>query len=256
MIKNFTITALLLMSSVSFSQVTFEQSYTIAQDEGGDQTYFFNTETGSYHYAFDENNVLKIYTDSHTVFATINLPVDAGYSVNNLYLFSDKLFNSDNLIEFLLVTSSNSSGTYKMRLLNQNGTVLQELGDKNEALIVKTVSNNYKLITEKGYSVSNSYFTAKDVYALTGTLGTNQANMLSKKSIAYPNPVKDILNVTNPSNKTENTDIKIYSTTGKLVLEKNISNEKEDFIKLDVSALQSGVYVYRINELNSKFIKE
>ena len=255
MIKKITISALLLISSFSFAQATLEQSYIINQDEGGDQTYFFNTETGSYHYTFDGSNVLRIYTEAHSVYATINLPVDVGFTVSNIQLFTDKLFNSDNLIEFLLVTSQ--SGTYKMTLLNQNGDVLQQFGDKNEALVVKTVSNNYKLITEKGYSVSNSYFTSKDVYSLTGTLSVNQASAISKKaSIAYPNPVKNILNITNPSNKSGDKSLKVFSIGGKLVLQKNISDEKEDFIKLDVSNLQSGVYIYRINEVNNKFIKE
>ena len=75
---------------------------------------------------------MRIYTEAHSVYATINLPVDLGFTVSNIQLFTDKLFNSDNLIEFLLVTSQ--SGTYKMTLLNQNGDVLQQFGDKNEAL--------------------------------------------------------------------------------------------------------------------------
>ena len=255
MIKNFTIAALFLLSNFSFSQATFEQSYTINQDEGGDQTYFFNTETASYHYTFDENNVLKIYTENHSVYSTINLPVDAGSTLNNIKLFTDKLFNSDSLIEFLLV-SRNSTGVYKMTLLNENGTILQQFGDKNDALVVKTLSNTYKLITEKGYSVSGSYYTSKDVYSLTGTLSETQASMVSKKLIAYPNPVKGILNIKNPSDKRENTKLKVYNISGEMVMQKNIDKENEDFIKLDVSNLQSGVYIYRINEFNSKFIKE
>ena len=255
MIKKITIAALLLISTFSFAQATLEQSYTINQDESGDQTYFFNTQTASYHYTFDGNNVLKIYTESHSVFATINLPLDSGSTVNNILLFTDKLFNSDNLIEFLLV-ARDQSGIYKMTLLNQNGAVLQQFGDKDEAFVVKTMSNTYKLITEKGYFVSNSFFTAKDVYSLTGTLSTNQVSALSKASIAYPNPVKNVLNITNPSNKTGDTNLKVFSIGGKLMLQKSISDEKEDFIKLDVSNLQSGVYIYKINEVSNKFIKE
>lgn len=255
MFKKITLTALLLTTAFSFSQATFEQSYLINQDEGGDQTYFFNTESASYHYTFDASNVLRIYTETHSLYTTLNLPVDAGYTLNNLRLFTDKLFNSDSLIEFLMVTRS-STGTYKMTLLNENGVILQQFGDKNDVLVVKTLSNNFKLITEKGYSVSGSYFTSKDVYSLTGTLSVNQSNILSKTLIAYPNPVKNILNITNPSNKNENTNLKVYSINGELVLQKNISNENEEFIKLDVSSLQSGIYIYKINEITNKFIKE
>lgn len=255
MIKKITLLALFLTSTLSFSQATLEHSYIINQDEGGDQSYFFNTETASYHYTFDTNNVLKIYTENHSVYKTLTLPVDSGYAINNMYLFTDKLFNSDNLIEFLLVTRS-PTGTHKMSLINENGVVLQQFGDKQDALIVKTLSNNYKLITQKATYASNIYTTTKDVYALTGSLSVNQSKALSKSLVAYPNPVKDVLNITNPSYKTADANLKVYSVSGKLVLEKNIADNNEDFIKLDVSGLQSGVYVYKINEVSNKFIKE
>ncbi|WP_428233010.1 T9SS type A sorting domain-containing protein [Flavobacterium sp.] len=255
MTKKITLLALFLTTTLSFSQATLEHSYAINQDEGGDQSYFFNTETASYHYTFDTSNVLKIYTETHSVYKTVNLPVDTGYIINNMYLFTDKLFNSDNLIEFLLVTRS-PTGTHKMTLVNENGVVLQQFGDKQDALIVKTLSNNYKLITQKAFYESDIYTTTKDVYSLTGTLSVNQTNKLSKASVAYPNPVKDILSITNPSDKTENSSLKVYAVSGKLVLQKNISNDAQDFIKLDVSGLQPGVYIYKINEVSNKFIKE
>lgn len=255
MFKKMTITALSLFSAFAFSQATFEQSYTISQVGGGAQTFFFNTETGSFHYTFDASNVLRIYTETHSIFATINLPVDAGYTITNILLFTDKLFNNDSLIEFVLVTRSPPGDVYKMTLVNQNATVLQQFGDKTGAFVVKTLSNNYKLITEKGYTGPSPYFTSKDVYSLTGTLSANQSGMLSKV-IAYPNPVKDVINITNPSHKTENTSLKVYSISGELVLQQNIANENEDFIKLDVSNLQSGVYIYKIHDITSKFIKE
>jgi len=255
MIRKITLITLFLTSAVSFSQATLEHSYIINQDEGSDQSYFFNTETASYHYTYDTSNVLKIYKEDHSIYATLNLPVDSGYNVNNLQLFTDKLFNSDNSIEFLLVTV-NATGVHKMTLLNEKGDVLQQFGDKQDALIVKTLSNNYKLITQKATYNSGLYITKKDVYALTGSLSVNQVKDLSKSLVAYPNPVKDVLNITNPTDNTGDASLKVFSATGKLVLQKNIAGNNEDFIKLDVSGLQSGVYIYKINDVSNKFIKE
>lgn len=143
-----------------------------------------------------------------------------------------------------------------MTLLNEKGDVLQQFGDKQDALIVKTLSNNYKLITQKATYNSGLYVTKKDVYALTGSLSVNQVKDLSKSLVAYPNPVKDVLNITNPADKTGDASLKVFSATGKLVLQKNIAGNNEDFIKLDVSTLQSGVYIYKINDVSNKFIKE
>jgi len=69
----------------------------------------------------------------------------------------------------------------------------------------------------------------------------------------YPNPVSDILNITKVSDKAS---YKIYSATGQLVRQGNISNGK-----INVSELVKGVYVITIEEkgkdlFNSKFIKK
>lgn len=86
---------------------------------------------------------------------------------------------------------------------------------------------------------------------LTSTLGTD--DLISEKSAKiFPNPVTDILNVTNVS---PNAKYTIHSVDGKLVSKGNLSDNK-----ISVNRLEKGVYVITIeNEgktVQSKFIKK
>ncbi len=64
-----------------------------------------------------------------------------------------------------------------------------------------------------------------------------------------PNPVKDILTLTLP---TDNNEIKIFDLQGKLFLQQNIGQTAE----VNVSMLQNGVYVLVVNGESYKFVKE
>lgn len=84
-----------------------------------------------------------------------------------------------------------------------------------------------------------------------GTLGVNEIN--TPKVGIYPNPVNDILNVTNVSDKAK---YKLYSAAGQLVMEGNIEKKK-----INVSSLVKGTYVVSISDngkevTNTKIIKK
>jgi len=69
----------------------------------------------------------------------------------------------------------------------------------------------------------------------------------------YPNPAANILNV---NTTLQNFLVSVVSITGQLVL------QKKNCYTLDVSALSTGIYVFKLQDLNSnktittKFIRE
>jgi len=67
----------------------------------------------------------------------------------------------------------------------------------------------------------------------------------------YPNPTNDFLNVT--SSITTNKKIAIYDISGKQVL--NMEQDTSSF-SIDVSSLQTGSYILKINNVSYKFIKK
>ena len=88
---------------------------------------------------------------------------------------------------------------------------------------------------------------------VTGALGTSDLAGPKDGIQIYPNPATDFLNVTKVSDKAT---YKIYSATGQLVGNGNISNGR-----INVSSLVKGVYVISIEDkgkesFNSKFIKK
>ena len=62
--------------------------------------------------------------------------------------------------------------------------------------------------------------------------------------VAYPNPVRDLLNVNFTSSKSEKYAIKITDMTGRVVFgDENTSAEGENHVELDVKGLASGIYM-------------
>lgn len=258
--KNLTLIIFILFSSVSFGQLTLENSY-ITNDLSNNGN-FFNTQIASYYYTFNDiSNVMNIYNENHILYKTVNIPENSGFEIKKILFATDKLFNSDSLIEFIVISETSYLSTgieYKMILLNEDGITLFDFGNRADAYLVKTVTDNYKLIVSNrpGDAIPSSRNMTSDVYSLTGTLSVNQINILSKKIIGFPNPAKEIINITNPLKNNQNSVLKIYTINGNEVLRKNIQGNETDFISLDVSSLSAGVYIYKINNYSNRFIKE
>jgi len=78
------------------------------------------------------------------------------------------------------------------------------------------------------------------------------------QTIVAPNPVKDMLNVVEPS-KTFIRSVAIYSVSGALLLQKEMNNTMQVF-SLPVNGLASGSYLLQVNYKDEskayQFIKE
>lgn len=129
--------------------------------------------------------------------------------------------------------------------------------------IIKTYTDaafGFTLITDpcniqvdvEDFGADTSYGQALDFTLNVTTLGINS---LDKKVLsAYPNPVKDFLNVKYVS---EINNVKIYNLLGQEVFSKNIA--QSDF-KIDVNGLSAGTYVVKLmaneGQHSFKLIKE
>ncbi|MFP3590588.1 T9SS type A sorting domain-containing protein [Chryseobacterium sp. SIMBA_038] len=88
-------------------------------------------------------------------------------------------------------------------------------------------------------------------YNNTSQLGTKESEAAKKVFTAYPNPVKDVLNIENIE---RNLPVKIYDMSGKLVFETKTDDKK---VKIETSNLQNGQYILAIeNYAPYKFTKE
>ena len=71
--------------------------------------------------------------------------------------------------------------------------------------------------------------------------------LVTKRLQLYPNPANDEITLQVSAEDNEETKYVIYDSFGKLVMEKNISiSSGTSLLRVDVSALTSGVYMMRI----------
>jgi hypothetical protein len=248
----------LFIYSYSYSQATLEHTYSSGMEkENMSNALGFNTSGGLKFYTYNRStNTVEIYNQSHVLETSFTIPLDSGHFLSEFFFVTDKLFNSDNQIEFLYRSYKYDGGSttdYKVYLCNDNGTLLQSFSNRYHAGVVTDNSNNYKLILAGGNQnpLTNSY--DYDVYGLSGTLSTEQKGILAKNTnLAFPNPSSNVINFSNKGSNGIATTLQIFSIDGKKVVEEKHAEEE---IKIDVSNFQNGIYLYKLGNKSGKFIK-
>ncbi len=122
-----------------------------------------------------------------------------------------------------------------------------------EYAIYQNGYNWFVLSVNCGTKAIETYFDLVYVdNAITNIEALNRINSIN----LYPNPVKDNLNISLSSIKSENTSLQIFNSTGQLVLQQNIDLiNGQNNINLNVNHLNQGIYILRINETSQRFIK-
>ncbi|MCP2025386.1 hypothetical protein L1276_000526 [Flavobacterium sp. HSC-32F16] len=246
----------LFIYSYSYSQLTLEHTYSSGvQNLNMSNVLGINTANGLKFYTFNRTtNTVEIYNQSHVLETSFTIPLDSGHFLSEFIFVTDKLFNNDNQIEFLYKSYKiGETNNRKIYLCNDTGVLLQSFAGKYYAGIVKDNSNNYKMIlaASEQNPATNSY--DYDVYGLTGTLSTQQQDILTKKAFVFPNPSSNTINISNANNSGESSVLQIFSADGKKILEENHANEE---IQIDISRFQNGVYIYKLGNKSGKFIKK
>lgn len=251
-IKFLSIIATVFISNLSNGQITLEHNYITDGYFNYEQQYAFHTENSLFYYTLNttENKVL-IYDSAHTLYKIVTLDVGAGFTIRKLFLPTDKLFNSNNKIEFIII-SNNGSNPNKMTLFDEDGENLYEFGNRWVAQYIKIADADYKLLVGTD-GISPNYY---DIYDLSGTLNINQQQSLNKNEIfGFPNPTKNKISITNNLKNGQVAVLEIFDSNGRKVIEKNIVGESGE-IDLDVSQLSSGIYIYKLNGQTNKFLKQ
>ncbi|WP_185249533.1 zinc-dependent metalloprotease [Chryseobacterium bernardetii] len=152
-------------------------------------------------------------------------------------------------------TTSNNINTVNVDIFwsTDNGETWTTLlaatpNDGSEAVVIPNVATKSGRIMVKGsnhifFDVNNA-----DISVTTSELSTTENQLAGSTEIKlYPNPVKDILTLSNTSSER----FKIYDMSGKLVMEGVLQNGT-----VNVSPLIKGNYVIQIEKFTKKFIKE
>lgn len=114
--------------------------------------------------------------------------------------------------------------------------------------VISTLFNSSWGDGSQGQAVVNSIFTVDDVEFV---FATGIAESSAKANIeVYPNPVKDILNVSNSAGTPS--VLEIVDATGRSVMTRQLNGARST---LDVSALPTGLYMYQLRGTDRKVLR-
>ncbi|WP_312765351.1 T9SS type A sorting domain-containing protein [Epilithonimonas sp.] len=198
----------------------------------------------------DPTNVTMTLTGSSTAWLGVGFSPDGMAAGADGFIYNstanrDYMFNgvgvtpsADAVQNWTELSNTVASG---IRTLVVRRTLAGGAGDKAFTNAAGTLDIFYG----KGTSTSLAYHGAgnKDYATLTlsPSLGVDDANTSAKRVGIYPNPVKDVLNITN-SDKINS--LKIYDSTGKQVL------SQKSAATMDVSQLTKGAYFIEFENID------
>lgn len=175
------------------------------------------------------------------VFPDANAPeiegLETTYHINTATTIDlkDKVSDKDNLAAAIVKD---------LEIIENNGIAEISINGKEE-LVINPLKNGTAKI--KLSFNSNGKVVEQNITISTAVLGTND---LSKSTVnIYPNPVENILYIeVKDADKAE-----IYNITGAKITEKTLQKGKN---QIDVSSLQKGVYIIKVNNSTFKVIKK
>ncbi len=252
--KLFTTIILLTAFLAGSTQVTFEKKYDYSAS-------VVKLETLGYkYYLMDVPNAqCRIYNLDHSLFKTINCPVPNNFYLADIKYISENLFDNDAGLELVYIYYNYNTAQqyyeYDSKIINDDGSVIQTIDGAQYIVVNKTDDSVYKLFA---YCFDYSIFPEKvwtNIYSLPGTpvvsayLKNNGPEVLLN---IFPNPATETVKVAYslPDNVNSG-ELHLVDNTGRAV-DRFIIDHHTDFLSLNISQYESGVYHYFIEYENTR----
>jgi len=259
--KTFFILSLSFFLLSSKAQIALEHTFNFGVDpvQSGCYvgSYILNNELSFYTTTYEWSSstklwTLKLFNSDYSLRKSCSFDsnFDSGYSFN-FYYISQKLFNDDDLIEFLMRYFNEDEEKDHMVLINENGEILhkfENIGGNYSTQVVQ-YQNKTRLII--GYKNERA-----EIYSLPGkipnNISENNSNIPSILS-PFPNPSYSFINLPYKLEAGKTSVMNIYNINGQLIEKKKI-DAFFDVIKLNVENYKSGIYIYEYNGISNKFV--
>ncbi|WET49438.1 T9SS type A sorting domain-containing protein [Chryseobacterium indologenes] len=251
--KKFLLSIAVLATGFALGQINLVHTFPINEDAAvyiSDNQLLYCTQV------IDEPTI-KIYGQNYTYTKTLNITMPAGYEWMTFYAEADyqvskNIFNTNDKLEFIVYFRKSGTQDSKLRIIDEDGVIIKDFPGTYRFEYTKIYhdpidnTNKIKLLNETTQQT--------EVYSLpTNTLANKEIMTVKNKLAAFPIPAKTTLKITNPQNSANK--VEVFDITGKLVINQSFSNH-DDVITLNVQNLTNGLYIYKIGDLSSKFIKE
>ena len=229
------------------AQVTLEQRYAdlqVTRFSNGDLKYVVDNEAAG---------TVAIYNENHSLLRQLTVPAGTGgYAYTYSALVSDKLFNTDNAIEYIAFYNRslpNGDNIGQALILSESGTRLLTIDSVSTADYVVRGTSGLKLLAgiRRYDAAGNSVGSYEAVYALGGTSSplVNRAASTAADAQPYPNPTHERITLpySVPAGQTATLDV--LDLTGRVVKTYTVG-AAFDHLLLDARELRAGAYTYRL----------
>jgi len=210
---------------------------------------------GEVYYSMDViSKQCHIYRMDHSLYKSIPIPTLEGYYLSDVQYVSEKLFNSDNLIELVysytkyVPTETSYYYTYETKLINENGTILLTIPGAGHTDVIDVPGHGKKfLVYEYNYSVI-PYRTYTHVYSLpeSATKSVDYTLSAVNPGNAFPNPASEQVNI--PVRLPEGIHsgtLELLDMNGMKMLSHPLTETIENLI-LPTDQLNPGTYIYQL----------
>ncbi len=246
--------AILIAFMATNAQVTLDKTYNYS-------TSVVKLETLGYkYYLMDVPKAqCRIYNLDHSLFKTINLSVPNNFYIADVKYISENLFDNDDGLELVYTyykyNTAQQYYEYNSKIINDDGSVIQSIDGAQYIYLNKTNDDVYKLFA---YCFDYSIFPEKvwtNIYNLPETpavsayIRSNRPDVLLN---VFPNPATETVKVAYSLPENVNSGkLHLINNTGRAVDQFTIDNHT-DFLSLDISQFESGIYHYFIEYGNTR----
>ena len=255
----FTLLITMVFSNFIFGQITLEKTYS------SENLQVYTNATETYYYTIGDGITdVKFYKSDYTIYKQFTPIIPSGYTYSTSidefasnFVISKNIFNTDSKLEIIISFSKYNSTTYQLeniiRIYNEDGVIIKEFGPnyKFDYMSDGNIYHDNTTNTNK-LRLFNQATNSTEIYNLGTTSLTTKEITDKNKLTAFPIPTNKNLNIVNPNNG--NNSLQVYDENGKIVINKLFTNS-EKTISLDVEFLPNGLYLYKIGNFSSKFLK-
>ncbi len=216
-------------------------------------TYYYSTSI--------KNSIISIYRENYAFYKSITLVPPSNYSIGSVTL-SDKTFNNSVDIEFLVtVNKLNGEATdadyCKQLLYNENGQIIYDFGSATiiTSYFFKTASGLTKLFLQRMTfnPQYTNYIYSTEIYSLPGNYtGVSAIKSPNEVHVNYDAERKTVEFL--PTQVTDNFILKLYNPEGRELIQRQYNEFNNGKISISTENLNSGVYIFSLNEVSGKIL--
>lgn len=216
-----------------------------------------------YYYGFS-NNTVYLYNWDFSLYKTIATNPPSGYKISSCSILGKRYINNDDKVELCVnfnqtASDDNYNNNYTAKLINEDGDVIENFGTAG----IVSFSGMYSRNNETRLSIYKYMYTSTGtsetsyIHYRCGGSGTVSVPPTEQSGTnigsAYPNPGSSLITIPYHLASEKAGELHIFNSNGTLV--KSIPvGPHFDKVTVDVSNLQSGVYVYECEGMTNKFV--